>query len=162
MTASKTLIIVRHAKSSWKDETLADRDRPLNQRGIRDAPEMGRRLAAGVTLPQLVVSSPAVRALETARAICREIDYSTDHIQLEEDLYAAAPHDILDVVTGFDDSVSTAMVVTHNPAITDLANLFSDEDIENVPTCGILFVEADAWNEFSNGRLIAFDYPKNV
>ena len=94
----KTLTIVRHAKSSWDDETLGDRERPLNERGERDAPMMGRRIAAAGIRPSLIIASPAVRTWSTARAVAEELNYPLEFLQRENELYLASLRDILDVV----------------------------------------------------------------
>ena len=161
MPSLKTLLLVRHAKSSWKDAELDDIDRPLNERGIRDAPEMGRRLLQRSLIPDLIVSSPAVRALTTARAIAREVGCVND-VVIDNNLYGATPQDVLDIASVFDDGIQTAMVVGHNPTVTELANMFSGTPIDNVPTCGILVVEAKAWSSLDSARLLDFDFPKNA
>jgi len=160
MPASRTLLLIRHAKSSWKNSDLEDIERPLNKRGIRDAPVMGQRLLARSLIPDLIVSSPAVRALTTAQAIAHEIGYPSEAILVDDELYAAHPQDVLDVVSVFDDRVQLAMVITHNPAITELANRFSEALIENVPTSGILTIEASAWSCIDVATLVDFDYPR--
>jgi phosphohistidine phosphatase len=99
----KLLLLVRHAKSSWKDRSLADRDRPLNRRGLKDAPRMGKRLAKNYPAPHLVLSSPAVRALSTAKAIAKAIDYPGSHIRVEERLYGADPEEFIQVIRDLDD-----------------------------------------------------------
>ena len=158
----KTLLLVRHAKSSWKNVELDDIDRPLNNRGLRDAPIMGRRLLSRSLIPDLIVSSPAVRALTTAETLAHEVGYSSSAIVVEDELYAASPRDVLAVVSGFDDRIQVALVVTHNPAITELADRISDTPFENVPTCGILTIEASAWDSIDRGTLVDFDFPKKL
>ena len=118
----RELIIVRHAKSSWKDAGLDDRERTLNKRGERDAPEMGARLARRPDRPDLIVSSPAVRALETARIIARKLEYPRKKIMVEDRLYGAGIVELLDVIRNADDSVTTLMLFGHNPGLTELAN----------------------------------------
>lgn len=98
----KTLVLVRHAKSSWKDPGLADRDRPLNPRGRRDAPEMGRRLAARGT-PDRIVTSPALRAATTAAVIAEAVGYPEREIVEDERLYGAGSEEILEVIRGIED-----------------------------------------------------------
>ncbi len=159
MPEEKTLLLVRHAKSSWSDSELSDIDRPLNKRGRRNAPEMGCRLADREIMPDRIVSSPAVRALTTARLIASALDF-IDDIVVDEDLYGAYSQDVLDLVSEFPDQCRTVMVVGHNPTMTDLACRFADEDIDNVPTCGILTIQATAWTDIEYGRLLDFDYPK--
>ncbi len=158
--AARILLLVRHAKSSWKQPELDDIDRPLNKRGRRDAPEMGRRLRQRSLSPDRIVSSPSARTMATAEAIAEAVSYPSDAIVMEEDLYAAVGQEVLDVIAATDDAVRTLMVVTHNPVITELANRFSNLPIDNVPTCGVLTVELTDWDSPEEGLLIDFDYPK--
>ena len=161
MPSAKTLLLLRHAKSSWEENELDDINRPLNRRGVRDASEMGSRLLRRSLIPELIVSSPALRALATARAILTEVRCANP-VVTEPELYGAAPQDVLDIVAGFDDGLQTAMVVGHNPTITQLANRLSDTPIENVPTCGVLVAEATSWAAVGTARLRDFDYPKKA
>lgn len=161
MTSPKTLLLVRHAKSCWKDSRLADIDRPLNKRGQRDAPEMGRRLRARSLVPERIVSSPAVRALTTARTIAEATGYDDD-VVIDDELYGAFPADVLDTVSYLPGDVHIAMVVGHNPTMTDLANQFADESIDNVPTCGVLILEVPEWFRVNEACLVDFDYPKRL
>ena len=163
----KTLVVIRHAKSSWNDASLADRDRPLNQRGERDAPEMGRRLAARGGAPDLVVSSPAVRAFTTARAIAEAVGYPVKRIVENERLYGADGAELLDAIRGLDERFQRVFLFSHNPGLTDLVNALSEEArIDNVPTCGVVEfqVHADRWADVGPGTVqrIDFDYPKRV
>ena len=155
----KTLLLLRHAKSSWKESDLDDIDRPLNSRGLRDAPDMGRRLFERSLIPDFIVSSPAVRARATARFVANEVGYARD-IVFDEGLYGAESREVLEIVSRFEDQWHTAMVVGHNPAITQLANQFSDRWIENVPTCGALVVQVSQWSCPDHATLLDFDYPK--
>lgn len=161
----KDLILVRHAKSSWKDSLLGDRERPLNKRGKRDAPEMGARLAQRGDRPALIVSSPAVRALETARMIGRELGYARERILVEERIYGAGAADLLDVVRTVDESVAVLMLCGHNPGMTDLANRLGPRRILNLPTCGVLHLrfETDDWAGVGDaeGDEVLFDFPKS-
>ena len=159
--AAKTLLVVRHAKSSWKDESLVDRDRPLNKRGKSNAPEMGQRLLRRKLIPDTIVSSPALRALLTARAIAEELQFPVDNIVVEEDLYGCGPQDIFDTAALISPEHNVALVVSHNPAITELANIVSRNLIENVPTCGVLTIQANMWDGMENRVLVDFDYPKS-
>ncbi len=161
----KTLTLVRHAKSSWKDGSLADRDRPLNKRGKRDAPEMGRRIAAAGIRPSLIVSSPAVRAWTTARIIADEIGYPREFLQRDKRLYLASVNGILDVIVAQDAGFNSLMLVGHNPGFTDFANYLVPGLTSNVPTAGVLSVEldTDAWNLYDKPgvELALYDFPKN-
>jgi phosphohistidine phosphatase len=162
----KTLVLIRHAKSSWKDASLADRDRPLNGRGERDAPKMGRRLAAWAGAPDLVVSSPAVRALTTARFIAKGVGYPVKRIVEDERLYAGDRTELLDAIRGLDDRLDMVFLFSHNPGLTDLVNALSEEPVDNVPTCGVVKfrVDADYWANVRADTVqrIDFDYPKRV
>lgn len=161
----KELIIVRHAKSSWRDSGLDDRERPLNKRGERDAPEMGARLARRKDRPDLIVSSPAVRALATARIIARKLDYARKDIVLIERLYGADLDELLDVIRKADESVATLLLFGHNPGLTQLANHLGPREIPNLPTCGVLHLrfDADIWAVvgFARGEEVLFDFPKS-
>ena len=161
----KRITLLRHAKSSWKDASLADRDRPLNQRGNKSAPDMGKRLAELGVRPSLLLTSPAKRARETARLIARELNYPLEFIQSESELYLATPETILQVVARQDNGFNDVMLFGHNPGITELANRLGDRNIDNVPTCGMVGIELDVkeWTEIvaADGKTVFFDYPKN-
>ena len=161
----KELIIVRHAKSSWKDSGLDDRERPLNKRGERDAPEMGARLARRKDRPDLIMSSPAVRALTTARIIAGRLGYPCNDIVVRDRLYGAGVVELLDVIRNADESVGTLMLFGHNPGLTELANHLGPRPIPNLPTCGVLHLkfEADVWPVvgYACGDEVLFDFPKS-
>jgi phosphohistidine phosphatase len=161
----KTLTLVRHAKSSWKDTSLADRERPLNRRGQHDAPEMGRRIARAGIRPSLIVSSPAVRAWTTAKIVAREIGYPLEFLQREDGLYLGSVNDILDVIVAQDTGFNNLMMFGHNPGFTDFANYLVPGITNNVPTAGVLCVniDQDDWNLFERPEteLVVYDYPKN-
>jgi phosphohistidine phosphatase len=162
----KTLFLMRHAKSSWKDPTLADHDRPLNKRGQRDAPRMGKRLAARQVQPGILVTSPAVRARKTAARIACEIGYQENRIVVAEGMYQGGTTGMLDVIRGLENAAATAMLFGHNPATTDLVNYLAHTDIENIPTCGVAEIRfyAESWADVvrGGGELVDFDYPKRV
>lgn len=160
----KRLLLCRHAKSSWKDITLEDIDRPLNKRGKRDAPEMGRRLAAGGIKPDMIISSPARRACKTARQLAKLTGFGKKNIILLREVYAASANELLAIVREFDDAASVVFVVGHNPETTVLANMLGDLDIDNVPTCGVVALDfaVDSWQQIgeNKGTLVFFDYPR--
>ena len=162
----KELILVRHAKSSWKDPTLSDHERPLNKRGKRDAPEMGERLARSGYDPDLIVSSSAVRALDTARTIAGKLGYPRDRIAVEERLFHAGVAELLQVIRSVDDSVNILMLFGHNPGLTDLANQLGPREILNMPTCAVLHLrfQADTWATVGDvpGDEVRYDYPKRA
>ncbi|MEM9830826.1 MAG: histidine phosphatase family protein [Bacteroidota bacterium] len=158
----KTLYLVRHAKSSWKDTALADYDRPLNKRGKRDAPEMGKRLASKNIQPDLIFSSPAKRAKRTARAIAAEIGYDETQIQWKKELYHATNETLLEQIRNILNQHQSLMLVGHNPGLTDLQNYLCREAIENIVTTGIVCIKFEVahWKDINSGQLQWYDYPK--
>ena len=162
----KTLTLVRHAKSSWNHPGLADFERPLNKRGERDAPRMGSRLAAQHIRPQIIVSSPAVRALTTAKVIASALGCQPAEIITDERVFHAYSDQLLDVIRGFDASFHHLMLVGHNPGLTDLVNQLAHAGISNIPTCGIVVIRfsVDRWRDVSDGagEMLLFDYPKKI
>ena len=162
----KRLILLRHAKSSWSEHGLADSERPLSGRGERDAPRMGARLHARGVRPDLVLSSPALRARSTAKLVARALDYADDAIRLDAALYLAAPEEILAVIAAQTDAVGCLLVVGHNPGLTELANFLLPElELANLPTAGTVVVDCatERWTEVRGAqrRLVYYDYPKN-
>ena len=162
----KILTLVRHAKSSWSHADLSDRQRPLNQRGKRDAPLMGKRINEHGIRPSLVVSSPAKRAWATAKIIAREISYPIEFLQREDGLYLASLDEILGVIVAQDNDFNNLMVVGHNPGMTDFANFLSPGLTHNLPTAGVVSVQIDQdnWNLYERPKtqLLVHDYPKNT
>ena len=160
----KTLTLVRHAKSSWKNAGISDRERPLNARGKRDAPVMGARIQRHGIRPSLIVSSPAKRAWQTARIVAHQIDYPLEFLQREESLYLASLDQLLDVVAAQDNSFNHLMVVGHNPGLTDFSNFLSPGLTNNLQTAAVVSVEIDRddWMlyERPKTRLLVYDYPK--
>jgi len=160
----RILTLVRHAKSSWNDADLRDFDRPLNNRGLKTAPEMGKRLAdAGYEL-DTIISSPAKRAITTAKIIAKEIGFTEEKIQQNTDIYDASLNTLIDIVSSLVDSSKRVMLVGHNPGFTILGNYLSNTRIDNMPTCSIAQVQFDvgSWEFITehSGELIDFDYPK--
>ena len=161
----KTLYLVRHAKSSWSDPALPDRDRPLNERGLRDVATMGQRLAQrGVKLDALL-SSPATRAITTAEHLAKALGIKRKDIMVIDRLYAAAVADLLGVIGGLGEQLERVMLVAHNPGLTELARHFASE-ITDMPTCSIAeFTFAVApWADLGKAEPgnVVFDYPKNA
>ena len=144
----RILTLLRHAKSSWDDPGLGDHERPLNRRGERDAPKMGKRIGAAGIRPSLIVSSPAVRAWTTAKLVAREISYPMEFLQRDEDLYHAGLDTLLDVVARQDVGFNSIMIVGHNPGFTSFANYLSPGLTGNLQTCGIVSVsvESETWD----------------
>jgi phosphohistidine phosphatase len=160
----KTIYLVRHAKSSWKYPDLDDFERPLNKRGRKNTPFMGKVLKKIKVAPDLVLSSPANRAAMTARIIAASINYPLENIRYNEAIYEFSESALIHVVKRIDDAVNKAMVVGHNPAINGMANYIADQSISNIPTCGVFCVELDisSWTKISEhcGKLKFFEFPK--
>jgi phosphohistidine phosphatase len=162
----KRLTLMRHAKSSWRMPGLPDVERPLNKRGKRDAPEMGRRLAQRGCDPQRLVSSPARRALATAKAVAKALGRSRTEIEIDDRIYGAGPAELVDVIRGLDDGLDHVMLFGHNPTVTEVVYRLTGTRLDNVPTSGVVDVEldVDAWRDLRDGggRLVEFDYPKRA
>jgi phosphohistidine phosphatase len=152
----KTLYIIRHAKSSWDDFDLSDFDRPLNERGKRDAHRMGLRLKLRAVNPDVVIASPAKRAFSTAKRISKVIGFPKEKIKTDRDLYHAGEETILSVIRGIKSKHNVAFIIGHNPGLTDFVNTLRDDelDIENIPTCGIAAFEiaVDNWQDVQWGK----------
>jgi phosphohistidine phosphatase len=158
------LTLIRHAKSSWKDTTLKDFERPLNKRGRHNAPLMGRIIQhSGLSFDRMV-SSPAERAITTARLIAAELGYPEQQIQTRDELYDASAGQLLHCVQSLDDSWRSVALVAHNPGLTQLCNDLSGAGIDNLPTCGLAVIEfeLDTWQAVHPelGRLTRFEYPR--
>ena len=147
----KTLLLVRHAKSSRDDPALPDKERPLNERGMRDAPKVGERLSEQGVKPDLILSSPAVRALATAEIIARKLGYKVKDIVVDERLYATTPDNLLRVIRKIGDKSKRVMLFGHNPEFTELAHRLSS-DIADMPTCAIAEFRFDTkkWSDVGN------------
>ena len=160
----KTLTILRHAKSSWKDTGLTDHDRPLNKRGEHDAPMMAARIQQAGIRPSLILSSPAVRVWATAKEMARQLAYPIEFLQRDERLYHAGLQRIIDVLSRQDDSFNSIMIVGHNPGLTEFANYLVPGLTHNIPTSGVVSVQVDTedWNldTVKNAELVLYDYPK--
>lgn len=158
------LTLVRHAKSSWKDADLPDFERPLAGRGKKDAPMMGKRLAEKGVKPDLIVTSPAKRAKKTARLLAEELGVSISSVKEEPEVYEAGVTVLLAVVRDFPDDVHHAMLVGHNPGLTELANLFLPEPLDDLPTAAAvsLLFPCHKWKEVESGeaKLLDYDFPK--
>ncbi len=160
----KTAYFVRHAKSSWSNPMLPDNRRPLNTRGKRDAPLMAQMMVLKESYPDQLVSSPAKRAYATAKHFRKAFDLTKKKLSLDPRLYLASAHTMLALLAELPADTDVVYMFGHNPGMTDLANLFSDRYIENVPTCAIVKLQSTVadWSDFgtSNTRLAAFYYPK--
>lgn len=160
----KTLTLIRHAKSSWKYPELSDFDRPLNKRGKKNAPYMGARLAEQNISPDRILTSPAARALATAKMIAKAIKYPSKELIADQRVYLSSARELLNVLRDVEDSCKEVFLIGHNPSLTDLANDLTGESIENIPTTGMVRIQFDfdTWDQVAegSGKLVLFDYPK--
>jgi phosphohistidine phosphatase len=162
----KHLIIVRHAKSRKDIPLLDDFDRPLNDRGLRDAPAMASRLTERGIHPQQMITSPALRALATCKMFAEVLKFPAVQIQLEKNIYHASAAALLSVVRKINErnSEQPVLLFGHNPGLTDLVNDLIEADIDNIPTTGVVScrLSIDKWSDAAPdcGELDFFDYPK--
>ena len=162
----KNLILIRHAKSSWDDASLTDRERTLNKRGKRDAPAMGRLLKEKGLRPDHILSSPAKRALKTAKLIAEQLDYPKKKIDTKDEIYGQGLDALVELIAGLDDGWDRVFLTGHNPELTELANRLIGAGIDNVPTCGVVSVvfSAQHWRDCARegGRLAFFERPAKL
>lgn len=142
---------MRHAKSSWDNADLSDFDRPLNERGIRNAPFMGKFMLEKGLEPSIILSSPAVRAKETAQIVKEAANFASD-IRFDDRIHEASPRTLLQVVSGVDDACETAMLVGHNPGIEGFIRLLTG-DLEPMPTAALVVIDLniDKWKDLVDG-----------
>ena len=160
----KILYLVRHAKSSWKDASLSDMDRPLNKRGRRNSPDMGRRMQEQGHTPDLIISSPANRAISTSINIAHELGIDESEIVTDEDLYFSGAGGMLGVLESVDVRYRKVMMTGHNPTMEYLANRLGNTNVISMPTCAITIIgfDMESWADLnsSDGVLLGYDYPK--
>ena len=158
----KKLFIIRHAKSDWENINLDDYDRPLNKRGEKNAPFMGKVLEQKNIIPDLIISSPALRAITTAKLIAKEVKYKKE-ITPNQYIYEAYVTSLQEIVQYIHDSNDTVFLVGHNPGVSALAYMLCGLK-EELPTCSIVEIEFDckSWMDVSreNSKLVSLDYPK--
>ena len=161
----KTLLIIRHAKS---DQSFFGNDfeRPLNERGKKDAPEMAKRVLSKNIIIDSFVASPAKRAKKTAELFCETYKQNIEAINFISALYHAPAQEFYEVIKTLDDSLHTIAIFAHNPGITYFVNeLVADVRIDNMPTCAVFAVEINInhWKDFAKAKkdFLFFDYPKN-
>jgi phosphohistidine phosphatase len=150
----KTLILVRHSKSSHSFGVSSDFDRPLNDRGFREASDMGKKLFKKNTLIDQFVSSPALRAKTTAELFVAEYDRKLKEILFVPSLYQADPDTFYEVVGKLDDAYDHVALFSHNPGVTDFASSLSSAHISHMPTSSVFAVTApvDSWKDFSSAE----------
>jgi len=160
----KNLFLTRHAKSSWNNSGLADIDRPLNERGKKAAPFMGKLIVDKGEKPELLISSPANRALSTARAFGEVMGLVENDIIVNRAIYGAGAQQLLELVQNQDDLHKSIVLFGHNPTFTSFVNMLTGSNIMNVVTCGVVRIdfEYSSWTDidFGSGRLVYYEYPK--
>lgn len=160
----KVIYFVRHAKSNWDDPQLRDIDRPLNERGKRDAPFMAQLLKNKGVEPDALVSSPANRAFTTATYFAAAFGKKETDIQVIKGIYEADSITLMQILKKLPESWNTILIFGHNPTFTDVVNQFHGKMIPNVPTCGIVKIEdtAQTWQAFgsNDAKITEFYYPK--
>lgn len=158
----KKVYLIRHAKSSWKDFSLEDFERPLNKRGKSDAPLMGAKLHNKKVVPDTILSSPALRAKTTAEIIAKKIGFEKE-ILYKKDIYEASATTLHKILTKIADKKSIVFLFGHNPSLNELAENYIHFN-ENIPTCAVVEIAFDcnSWADISaeNASLVSFDYPK--
>jgi len=156
----KELFLVRHAKSSWDDPSLSDFDRPLNDRGLYDAPLIANELKKRSVKPDLLISSPANRAKTTAKIIAKTL--GVKDIDFKDSIYESSDFNLMMIIKELDDNIKSAMIVGHNPALTMLVNKISSFSLDNLKTCGVVALTLDSWQDLSpyQAGLNFYIYPK--
>lgn len=159
----KTLIMVRHGKSSW-EYNVDDRDRPLKQRGINDAHLVGTHFKKHISDLDAAYSSPACRALHTAMIVLKEFAYPLDKFRVVEELYDFSALPVTHFVRGLDDQLDKVIIFGHNYAFTNVANQWGNQHIDNVPTSGLVQIsfDSDSWASINDGKTDHILFPKQL
>ncbi len=146
---TKTLYIVRHAKSSWDDPLLADHDRPLMPKGIKKTLKTAGYIKSRIACPELLLSSTATRAKQTAQIMAEELGFPKEKILFTRNLYHAGPDTIFNELYALPDEISSVMIFGHNPGFTYFVNEYLDPSLDNLPTSGLVGItfNADKWQE---------------
>jgi len=164
MMTNKILYIIRHGKSSWEMEFVEDIDRPLMERGVKNAYTMGKRIAQSRLIPEYLYSSPAIRALHTAVIMARVMKIPENRICIKRDLYMSYQGDIIKLIETVPDEISRLAIFGHNPSFTSFANRFLKEPIDNLPTAGVAAItfNTGSWKNISPDNVIAehVDFPR--
>lgn len=161
----KNLWLIRHAKSSWNQGDLQDSFRPLNERGYRDAPEMATRVKKAGIIPELIITSPAIRAYSTAMIFADVMRYPHNEIKIISKLYGATVSGYLSTIQTLPDQYTNVFLFAHNPTISQTLEVLAGMEHQELPTCGIAHIQFmhDSWAECAakSGKLMLLDYPKN-
>lgn len=160
----KKIYLIRHAKSSWSDESLDDFSRPLNSRGKTDVQFMGKRLKKYAVKPDIIYASPAKRAFKTAKELSKSIQYDKDKIVAIQELYEGSYESYLELIHQTDNAYDSLFIIAHNPTITEVGERLSGAILTNIPTCAIVCIafEVEKFTDITeeSGHILFFDYPK--
>lgn len=160
----KTLYLVRHAKSSWDEPYKSDFERALTKRGMNDSSTIAELLCKKNIKPDLIISSPATRALLTAQIFAGKLMYPANNIQTDERIYEATMRVLTNVVRNINEMFGTVMLFGHNPGLSNFANLLGSEYLPSMPTCAVVGLELniDSWSKVERycGKTFYFDFPK--
>ena len=159
----KRLILVRHGKSSWKED-LPDDERPLKKRAFKDADLVINTFQSFRENKPVMWSSYAKRALTTAKIFKEELQIEDERFTVRNDLYTFSEKELLKIITSADDSIEVLMLFGHNPAMTGVANSLGDQDFDNVPTTGMVVIDfqEDHWRNLKKGKTILYLFPKHL
>jgi phosphohistidine phosphatase len=160
----KKIIVLRHAKSSWKDLSLGDFHRPLNGRGKTDGPIMSRYLSKKIDCIDYLHSSSSVRTFETSKFFISKIEFK--NIKYDDNLYHGSGQSIISFIKNYPDQYNSVMIIAHNPGLTNLINMITHINLDNFPTTGIANIDfdCDSWNNISieNSNLVDLKFPKQL
>lgn len=154
---TKTLALIRHGKSTWDYGPISDMDRPLKENGISNTILISQKIKERKIVPDLILTSPAVRAYSTALIIARELGYPFEKIAIDSGIYGDSEEDVLEIIKTIDASVNNLLVFGHNPAFTFLPNHFLSKQIDNLPTSGLALFEfqTDDWAKISKQNVVS-------
>ncbi|MEO6902144.1 MAG: histidine phosphatase family protein [Bacteroidia bacterium] len=162
----KTIYFIRHAKSDWSNTGLTDFDRPLNLRGYTDAHKMSLSMKEQAIFPELIITSPAIRAISTAMIFAENLDFNFSKITINKKLYASTVNEYVDCVKKINNQINTAFLFGHNPSISDCVNSFTTAFTGELSTCAMVGLEfkVEDWENISskNGSFSYYNYPKKL
>jgi len=160
----KKLILIRHAKSSWKDISLTDFNRPLNQRGKSDGPLMASYLSNRYDNFDFLHSSSSIRTFETSKYFTKQIQFG--RIQYDDYLYHCSSSSLVEMIKNYSNDYQSAVIIAHNPGLTNLINNITNISLDNLPTTGIAEIEfnCNSWGNISNenSNLVDLKFPKQL
>lgn len=160
----KKIFLVRHAKSSWINNSITDYERPLNERGERDAPFMANLLFKKEKNIDIIVTSGANRALSTAKVFQKVYSFNEENIFIDKNIYQSTLEGLFNIIKNIDDTYSKVLFIGHNPGLTLISNYLSGRELFNIPTCGIveLNYKRESWKDVTKKSFdfVSFEFPK--